>query len=389
MLKRLRYKFILITSLLILVVILSIFLGLFISTKSNQKERAYASLREYGRLVDKDSSLANDPKFAVVKLTKTDVSGFKEYYVDGSSFSSEEYRIKLVKKVMDENKLCGNIGNVFYYKHFENDDTTIVLGDFSKEKSIAKQTIITIVIYTASGCAMMILLTYFLSFWVVKPVEESFNEQKRFIADAGHELKTPLAIIKTNMDVLKVDVGQNEWLGNIESQTERMNELIGELIDLSKAEEKTKVKVKTEFDVLTLLKTTVLQFEVLAYENAKTINIDATEDFKAKGNEKDFSKIVSIITTNAVKYATPKTAITVTCRSAQKKISFYNEGCDIEPKDKNKLFERFYRFDSSRSRSTGGSGLGLSIAKALCVANGWKIDVDCKKDAYMIFTVSF
>ena len=93
--------------------------------------------------------------------------------------------------------------------------------------------------------------------------------------------------------------------------------------------------------------------------------------------------------TNAVKYATPKTAIVVKAQSNQKKISFYNEGCDVDPKDKDKLFERFYRFDSSRARSTGGSGLGLSIAQALCVANGWKIDAECQKDVYIVFTISF
>lgn len=385
MLKKLRYKFIIVTSSLVLAVILAIFMGLLITTHTGQKVRAYVSLEKYAEGVTDDISGVTDPKYAVIILDER----FSEYYAENSVFDNNDYRLALVNEIMETGNENGRIGDIYYYKYEKNGETVIILGNFARERNIAKQTVTNTLIYVAGGCVLMIIVTYLLSFWVIKPVEQTLDEQKRFIADAGHELKTPLAIIKTNMDVLKTEVGKSEWLENIESQTNRMSELIGELIDLSKAEEKKGNAVKTEFNVLQLLKTTVLQFEVLAYENEKTIDIVASDDFKVKGSEKDFSKVVSVLMTNAVKYATPKTAIVVKAQANQKKISFYNEGCDVDTKDKDKLFERFYRFDSSRARSTGGSGLGLSIAQALCVANGWKIDAECQKDAYIVFTISF
>lgn len=217
------------------------------------------------------------------------------------------------------------------------------------------------------------------SFWVFKPLKQNLYKQRQFLSDVSHELKTPVAIISANADVLSNNV-DSEYLKNIKSQSERIGVLVNDLLTLSSLDEKIANQKKHHFIASEAVLQTVLPFDAVAFENKKFIKFDIEENLSVLGFREDLVKICGILLDNAVKYSTPNTEISVSLKKVGKKVvlSVFNYGCEVENHHENRIFERFYRADVSRSRNLGGSGLGLSIAKSLANRNGWKIEAKPK-----------
>ena len=213
----------------------------------------------------------------------------------------------------------------------------------------------------------MIFPIYRFSNNALKPVRNSIEKQKQFITDASHELKTPLAIISADADVLEICEGESEWLTSIKEQTERLSVLVRNLVDLSKLDEASGDVQHEVFDLSEAVFDTAANFETLAKRNGLSFSVSAAEHIMYKGNEAELRQLVSILCDNAVKYASKDGHITVSLYKTSKNIflDVFNDCDNVEKEQIDRLFDRFYRSDNSRSRETGGYGIGLSIAKAI------------------------
>ena len=214
---------------------------------------------------------------------------------------------------------------------------------------------------------------------IVKPVNETFEKQKQFISDASHELKTPLAVIEANADVLENEVGNNKWLTYIQNETESMDKLINELLLLAKIENIDNIKKYERFNLSTQVEKSALMFESIAYEKQVNITTNIQKDIYINGNRQDIEHIVSTLVDNAIKHSEPNKDIRVQLAKEKNIIlQVKNYGESIPEEQRDKIFERFYRVDKSRNRSEKRYGLGLAIAKTIVDKYNGKIHVECK-----------
>jgi signal transduction histidine kinase len=237
---------------------------------------------------------------------------------------------------------------------------------------------------------LLFFIVWALSFKVFSPIKEAFFKQKQFISNASHELKTPLTIISANADVLSQDV-DNQWLQNIKDQANRMNDLVADMLSLAKIDE-GKIRIKKEkFNISQIVLGSSLPFDAVAFEKGKTLTLNVEDNIEYFGDIQSVKNIVNILIDNAVKHADNGGDVNLTLKKESTKIvlSVFNTGSQIPDDDVDKIFERFYRGDTSRSRDSGGSGLGLSIAKSIADRNKWKISAKSKLNESMVITVIF
>ena len=210
----------------------------------------------------------------------------------------------------------------------------------------------------------------------IHPIIENMEKQKQFITDAGHELKTPLAVISANADVLELTAGKNEWIDSIRDQVTQMNELVKRLLFLSKMEEGQQL-VMTDFDFSKLVAEKAKQLSTIAISKEKEFETEIQDDIQYKGDMDAIEHLISVLTENAVKYCAENGKVQVRLFKSGKMIHFEvrNSSQPLEESEMGRLFERFYRPDSSRNRTTGGHGIGLSIAKAVVDSHRGKIYV--------------
>ncbi len=236
--------------------------------------------------------------------------------------------------------------------------------------------------------AVVLILVSVLSKRAIRPVIENMEKQKRFITDAGHEIKTPLAIISANNDVIEMTCGKSEWTASIHNQVERLSELIKYLLTLSRMEEDQPGLTFSDVDLSDLVQENAWAFLPLAEQRGVELEINIQPDITVRGDETGLSHLVTILTDNAVKYCSPGGSILIT-------LSKRGKGCCLEvtntcghiPGDLSRLFDRFYRADESRSRDSGGYGIGLSVAQAVARAHGGRISAARREGERICFAV--
>lgn len=255
--------------------------------------------------------------------------------------------------------------------------------DYSVEKNLSQRLFWTCLRIGLIGILFLFVAVIFLSRWIVRPVQTAFDKQKQFIADASHELKTPLTIITANAEVLAGNTGNNKWLENIFAQTGRMNTLIKNMLELARLDsyDQSQDSAFTDFNIGKTVKNAALSFESLAFEQGKTYSIDIDEALFFRGNENSIRELTTLLLDNAFKYSDEKGTVSIclTKHGDRKILTVENSGKGIPQADQQRIFERFYRSDTSRSSSLGGSGLGLSIAAS--IARIHKGHIAVKSDA--------
>lgn len=211
-----------------------------------------------------------------------------------------------------------------------------------------------------------------ISKWLIRPVAESFEKQKQFIADASHELKTPLAVILSSAEAMERNP-DNKWLKNIETETDRMNRLIGDLLELTRSEQ---IKLPLSRVNLSFIaeKECLIQ-EARIYEKGLTLNVDLEPDVEVIGNADSLSQVLGILLDNAISHARSEIRIKVRKQGSQSICFVENNGRPIPLEMQKRIFERFVREDTSRNRSDNRFGLGLAIAKNLMNQNQGTIKV--------------
>lgn len=242
------------------------------------------------------------------------------------------------------------------------------------------------------GTSLFILffVSLFLSKWATRPVEIAFKKQHRFVSDASHELRTPITIINANADVLESEIGKNKWLNFIKSESNRMNELVTNLLYLTRYDNKKDINEFQNFNLSSSILSTILPFESVAFEAQKTLSYDIPNDIFVTGDESKIRQLIVILLDNAIKnsFVNGKINVTLKVNGNKKILSVYNTGPGIDKSEKDKIFERFYRSDTSRARETGGYGLGLAIAKNIVTEHSGKITVKSEKDKFAEFIVT-
>jgi signal transduction histidine kinase len=235
---------------------------------------------------------------------------------------------------------------------------------------------------------VFILLSVF-SKKAINPIIESMEKQKRFITDAGHEIKTPLAIILANADVLEMTSGKNEWITSIRNQINRLDKLVKNLLMLSKMNEDNVKLPFSDFNLSDAVIEIAFPFEIIAEKKNKKFMMDIQHGLKLHGNEGSIRQLVSTLVDNAMKYSNEKGTIKISLSVVKRrvKIEVYNTTDKIDKENLDKLFDRFYRVDSSRSRETGGYGIGLSVAKSIVEMHHGKILVRSEDEKSICFTV--
>lgn len=283
---------------------------------------------------------------------------------------------------------------LYFKKHSSPTGTRIA---FTTEDHITKSVSST-ALATGLACLGALVIFYFISYFLSKiaihPIKEAWEKQQRFVADASHDLKTPLTVILANMAILKKQKGdcsaaQWQWIESTEREAERMRELTESMLTLAAAEQKPTKKDLTHLSASELLEGTVLQYEALAFESGITLTADVAPSVTVKGVADFFVRLSYILLDNAIKYSKKGGTVTVSLKKTARGplLSFKNEGDPIDPATLPHIFERFYRADSSRS--THGYGLGLSIAKSLAEAQNAKISVKSDAESGTVFEVLF
>ncbi len=232
---------------------------------------------------------------------------------------------------------------------------------------------------------LMLIVLLVLSDKIVRPAIENMEKQKQFITDAGHELKTPLAVISADADVLELVHGKSEWIDSIRNQTIQMNELVKRLLFLSKMEEGYEVVLK-EMNISSLVKDTTERISPIAVSQNKKVEIDVQDDLVIKADAYSIEHLVSVLTENALKYSDEGGTILVKLYKLRRSVHLevWNSGQLADEKNADRLFDRFYRPDSSRNSETGGHGIGLSMAKAVVISHKGKISARNDKDKKMV-----
>ena len=240
--------------------------------------------------------------------------------------------------------------------------------------------------YIIKKFMMTFFIALLLSKRIIRPLEENDRRQKQFISDASHELKTPVAVIGTNAELLEGEIGQNEWLANIRYENERMGGLVKQLLDLSRAENTEAAKEPVDFSRVVTGET--LALDALAFDNGREFRSDIADGITLTGSRTQLTQLVSVLLDNAIRHSTGK-EITVSLKRQghHAVLEVENEGGEIPPEKQAHLFERFYRVDEARGGDEAHYGLGLAIARAVAEKHGGTIGVACA-GGKVRFTVS-
>lgn len=296
-----------------------------------------------------------------------------------------------VEKALSQNKESGEIGNYKYLltQGANMKDSIVFLDTSDGFYSYIRVLVFSAVIgFVCWG--IMLVFVIFLSKRAIKPIAENIEKQKQFVTNAGHEIKTPLAIIQTNAEALELYQGETKWSKNIKQQTVRLGNLMKNLLQLSKMDE-GEVTIKSElFNLNQLLSKEIEQFEEMFVQNNLNVKTSLDESLvTVNGNKEQILQIISILLDNASKYAKNGTDVFVATEKVgpRTKISFENE-CDyLTAENPQQLFERFYRADKARTQANGGYGIGLSLAKAIAEANKYAIDCSYSANNKITFTI--
>ncbi len=301
-----------------------------------------------------------------------------------------ETAISYAQDVLASGNTSGFHGDYRYLAYTVGTETHIIFLDTGREMSSFRRFLYTSAGVSLGGLLAVFLLLLFVSGKIVKPFAENYQKQKQFITDAGHELKTPLTIIDADAQVLEMDMGENEWLSDIQAQTKRLAQLTNSMLQLARMEEQPQVE-KIAFPLSDVVQETAETFGALAKTREKTLSIDIEPMLSLTGDEKAIRQLLSILLDNAVKYADEHGKITVSLKKNKNhiQISVYNTAQAIDRDSLPHLFDRFYRTDASRNSRTGGYGLGLSIASSIVAAHKGKIWAETVDGKSLRITASF
>ena len=284
---------------------------------------------------------------------------------------------RLAKQIIKGENHNGTENNLAFLKADKGGYTLVVFMD----NTVINESAMTLLRYTLIFGGVALVLFFFLSVFlarkIVAPLEESYQKQRQFISDAGHELKTPVSVVSANAELLSRQIGDNQWLQNIQYENERMGMLIGQLLDLARTENATPQMEHIDFS--RLVAGEALPFESVAFENGLVLNSNIAGGIAVEGNSTQLKQLASILLDNAIRHSKVdgEVRLTLSNDNGIAQLSVINPGDEIPIEHRERIFERFYRVDSARNGEDKHYGLGLAIAKAIVDAHHGHIEVHC------------
>lgn len=298
--------------------------------------------------------------------------------------------VEYAQRALDEKSERGWLSTYRYKVFSSGEGCGVVFIDGSMSLSSLRQMCaVSGVVLLISG-AFIILLIALLSRRAVSPIAESYEKQKQFVTDANHELKTPLTLILTNLDIAQSELGENEWLDDIRSESLRMTELVDQLVSLSRMDEDGRRINATAFSISELVQDNVSEFQMLAQSKAKSLTSEIEQGVNYRGDVALVARLISILLDNAVKYCDEGGDIHVSLTTHRRCVTLTVENtyAAVGEIELERLFDRFYRADKART-FTGGYGIGLSLARAIAQAHGGEITASRRGVDRIIFKVTF
>ena len=402
MLKKLKIRFVA-TIMIILSLVFVLIIGSINYFNYQSNERQSTSLLK--SLVDNDGMIPKDPhgdpnasnplppgvyereRTFSIKLDPTQ----SMIAVNGSTDLSElsQEMANLMDAVLANGKNSGSVDGYRYQVAEKPYGQILVFVDQRISNELMDRLITTSLIIGVISLFVLFFISLFLANLMVRPVEEAFEKQKRFISDASHELKTPLSVISVNADVLEGDIGANKYLSYIQSESTRMNGLVNNLLTLAKLDNMMSQPVFSEFNLSNAVLSIALTFESTAFEENKRYQLNIEPGLRYLGDTDKIKQVAAILIDNAIKHADDEGLVEVTVKKNGDKIylEVFNSGAGIPEDQQAKIFERFYRYDESRSKETGGYGLGLAIAKTIVDEHKGKIKIKSEINQWAKFIV--
>lgn len=329
-------------------------------------------------------------RFLVITV---DSDGTTNLYSSNTDIMTDEEADRLASKILRAGKDTGYQDDYRYQIQTDDKGTKMIsLLDCSEDaRSLSDLWMITIAV-GLFGTLVAFLFIVFTSNRAIQPLVESMEKQKRFITDAGHELKTPLSVIATNMDILTMDLGQNEWVEGTKKQVGKLRNLVTSLVYLSKMDEQGTALMIEPFSISEAAIECVELYGPVANSAGRHLLSDIENDLSVHADENSIRQIFSILMDNAIKYSRGDQVIRVRLYQKARKIFFETENDwarNIEPDKLETMFDRFTRGDRSRSNADGknGFGLGLAIARSVAEKNNGTLTAGETREGKLRFTL--
>jgi len=379
----------------ITMILLIIFFGIYLSIKGFLEFQAniilYTIANEERLNSNFDSGLV---RFFYIKVdTSEEIIGYL-MNINISKEDMESFKEKAMEKGVGNGQIADDKFKFKFLKIPKEYGYIIVFLDYSVEEKMYKPLISISTFIVMLSVVLVFATSLFLANKAIKPIKTSWEKQMAFIADASHELRTPLAVVNSNLEIVMENendtVGsQMKWLSNIQSELERMKKLVDDLLFLARADAEDEMP-KEYFDLSALVHKIFDEFTPLCQKKDIEFLLDTKDNIIFYGNEFRIKQLITILLDNAIKYTGEEGKITLKLEShastVQLSVSDTGEGIPKEHIDK--IFDRFYRVDKSRSRNHGGSGLGLAIAKCIVDEHKGSINVSSIVSEGTKFTVS-
>ena len=382
MLKKLKWKFVAITMAIVLAMLAILFVLVYHFTRTDLENQSYADLQQVASAARQPGGLrepvqnVRHPYFVVY------ITPFGEIFTIGATnydLTDMDLMQRLVGDVTAQRKSAGVLMRDELMYHYEQSYTgsMIVFVDITGANDSLEALVRNCLIVGGISILAFLALSILLARWMVRPVEKAWTQQKQFISDASHELKTPLAVIMSNAELLR-SPGQSEenrrqFADNIFVMSRQMRGLVEGLLELARADNGQVQKHFEKLDFSALLEETVLPFDPVYFEKGLVLKCNIQSGITVNGNDGYLRQMMDILLDNAAKY-TEKGVVEMTLqrRGRQCLLTVANPGKPIPEEELEKVFERFYRSDEARTR-TGSFGLGLPIAKEIVKAHKGKI----------------
>ena len=400
MVKRLRRRFVRFAMLALAATLLLTFGSVYFALRRSVTREADELI---GLIAQNGGSLPSNDLRAFGMSEETPYS--TRYYVvwmdeNGAFLSSNMQHIALgtaaqiqqqVTEILRRGKATGYVGSARYNVFAPESGAkymAVVLDRSANLRTLRVMSLLMLLTALAVLVLVFVLLLW-LSRYAVRPFEKNQERQRRFITDAGHELKTPLAVISSNAEVLEMTEGENKWLTNIKAQTARLSQMVAGLIELSKMEEEKEAEEpRQEVDLSEVVQQTAESFSAAAQTRGLHMETAIDPEVRVTGYLEDMTRLAGILIDNAVKYTDERglLRISLTKRGKKAQLCVENSCAGLSQEDVAHLFDRFYRADSSRSRETGGYGIGLSLAQLLVQRQKGRLTATLSPEDIISFT---
>lgn len=398
MIRKLKIKFVCIFMVIVTIMLGIIFSTVITLTHRNIEENSISELRDivappmHYDATDITSGEVPVPHFSLLITPEGEFVADDNGLFDLSDKEFLNYIFEYAEGCKEESGVVPDT-SLRYLRNKTPMGNSYIFTDISAEKDMLESLYRTCGIIGVSAFLLFFVISIFLSKWAVKPVEEAWNKQKQFIADASHELKTPLTVITTNAELIKTEVSlenKNKFTDNILTMSGQMRGLVEGMLEIARLDNASIKKEYKIFNLSEAVENAGLPFEALFFEKNQCFSSEIEPDIKINGNSEQIKQIVDIFLDNANKYASEKSDIRLTLKKYGRnhcRLSVSNEGEPISEAELKNIFKRFYRGDKTRQMNNS-YGLGLSIAEGIVKEHSGRIFAE-SKNGVNSFTVQF